>query len=175
MGMNRKQRYEQLVRDYGGDMYRVALWLSRDPAIADDVVQEAYARAWKSIDKLKDIHAAKSWLLTIVRREHARLYERKRLETVDMDDVILEAPQDSDPAQRDTIRTLRLAISQLDDKYRLPLVMQVFGGYSCQEIADELDCSTSAVMTQLFRARQKLKVALTDDSDNGQGVVHELY
>ncbi len=175
MGMNAKRLYEQLVRDHGPDLYRVALWLCRDPALADDLVQETYTRAWKSIHKLRDPAAARSWLLTILRREHARLYERKRLETVNMDDVVLEAPEDADPARRDQLRTLRRAISRLDDKYRLPLVMQVFGGYSCQEIADKLGCSTSAVMTQLFRARQKLKTALTEETDQGQGVVHELF
>ena len=53
----------------------------------EDVVQETLIRAWKSREELKDPAAARPWLLTIVRREHARLFERKRLHTVDVDEV----------------------------------------------------------------------------------------
>ncbi len=69
------------------DMYRYAAWLSRDKATAEDVVQEALLRAWKSLDSLRDDKAAKPWLLTIVRRENARYFERRRLETVDIDNL----------------------------------------------------------------------------------------
>ena len=70
------------------DLLRFAHWLARDRAIAEDIVQESLLRAWRSRDALKDASAARPWLLTIVRREHARLYERKRLELVPMDDVV---------------------------------------------------------------------------------------
>ena len=49
---------------------------------------------------------------------------------------------------------------RLEPKYREPLLLQVLGGFSCEEIAGELKLTSAAVMTQLFRARQKLKVAL---------------
>jgi RNA polymerase sigma-70 factor (ECF subfamily) len=68
-------------------MYRYAAWLCRDKAIAEDVVQEALLRAWKSLDALRDDDAAKPWLLTIVRRENARYFEKRRLETVDIDNL----------------------------------------------------------------------------------------
>ncbi|MGB5334490.1 MAG: sigma factor, partial [Woeseiaceae bacterium] len=76
----RKRRFDELVTVYHADMYRYAAWLCRDRAIAEDVVQEAMLRAWKSLDALRDAAAAKPWLLTIVRRENARYFERKRLE-----------------------------------------------------------------------------------------------
>ena len=83
----RRQRFDSLVAVYYPDMFRYAAWLCRDKAIAEDVVQEALLRAWKSLDALRDEAAAKHWLLTIVRRENARFFERKRLETVDIDDL----------------------------------------------------------------------------------------
>src|SRR5258708_12844591 len=61
------------------DLLRFAHWLARDRAIAEDIVQEALLRAWRSRDALKDPSAARPWLLTIVRPEHARLYERHPL------------------------------------------------------------------------------------------------
>jgi len=72
----RRQRFDQIVGVFHQDMYRYAAWLSRDKAIAEDVVQEALLRAWKSLDALRDDSSAKQWLLTIVRRENARYFER---------------------------------------------------------------------------------------------------
>jgi len=142
-----------------GDLLRFAQWLARDRSIAEDIVQEALLRAWRSRDALKDPAAARAWLLTIVRREHARLYERKRLELVSLDDA-LDVP-DSAPvpgADSDQL-TLRYAIMKLPIEYREPLVMQALGGFSTEEIARELELTTTAVLTRLFRARQKLRSA----------------
>ena len=139
------------------DMYRYAAWLSRDPGIAEDVVQEALLRAWKSLDALRDDGAAKQWLLTIVRRENARYFERKRLETVDIDD--LTPAQTGMLAETDNsdLKEMREAIYKLDDDYREPLVLQVLMGHSTKEIAELMGINPGAVLTRLHRARIKLK------------------
>ena len=98
----RRQRFDQIVGVYQQDMYRYAAWLCRDRVIAEDVVQEAMLRAWKSLDSLRDDLAAKPWLLTIVRRENARYFERKRLETVDIDNLT---------ASQSALLAVRLAIT----------------------------------------------------------------
>lgn len=141
------------------DLLRFAHWLARDRAIAEDIVQESLLRAWRYRDALKDPSAARPWLLTIVRREHARLYERKRLELVSLDDVV-ETPAEH-PAEEadDDLFALRHAIMKLPLDYREPLVLQVVGGFSTDEIAQELSLSTTAVLTRLFRARNKLRVS----------------
>jgi RNA polymerase sigma-70 factor, ECF subfamily len=147
---------ERLFATLRPELLRFAWWLARDRAIAEDVVQEAMLRAWRSREALKDPAAARGWLLTIVRREHARLYERKRLEIVDLDEVI--AAEDTQlAAESDELVGLRLAITQLPDDYRIPLVMQVLGGFTTDEIAQELALSTPAVLTRLFRARNRLR------------------
>ncbi len=139
------------------DLLRFAQWLSRDRAIAEDVVQESLLRAWRSREALKDPSAARPWLLTIVRREHARLYERKRLELVPLDDVT--ETHASPAAEPDgELFALRHAIMKLPLEYREPLVLQVIGGLTTEEIAQELALSSTAVLTRLFRARNKLRV-----------------
>jgi RNA polymerase sigma-70 factor, ECF subfamily len=140
------------------DLLRFAHWLARDRAIAEDIVQEALLRAWRSRDALKDPSAARPWLLTIVRREHARLYERKRLELVSLDDVVEThaSPGVSEPGGE--LFALRHAIMRLPIEYREPLILQVLGGFSTEEIARELALSATAVLTRLFRARNKLRV-----------------
>ena len=147
---------ERLFEALRPELLRFAWWLARDRAVAEDVVQEALLRAWRSRDSLKDPAAARGWLLTIVRREHARLYERKRLEITDLDEVIA-AEDPTLGAEGDELVGLRLAITQLPDEYRVPLVMQVLGGFTTEEIARELTLSTAAVLTRLFRARNRLR------------------
>ena len=83
----RRRRFDELVTVFHQDMYRYAAWLSRDRTIAEDVVQEALLRAWKSLDSLREDASAKHWLLTIVRRENARYFERRRLDTVHVDNL----------------------------------------------------------------------------------------
>ncbi len=153
----RRQRFDRTVAVYHQDMYRYAAWLSRDKVIAEDVVQEALLRAWKSLDALRDDTAAKPWLLTIVRRENARYFERKRLETVDIDD--LSASQEALLAEQpdEELDDLRQALYELDDDYREPLVLQVLMGYSTSEIAEQMGLKQGAVLTRLHRARAKLK------------------
>ena len=140
------------------DLLRFAHWLARDRAIAEDIVQESLLRAWRSRDALKEPGAARAWLLTIVRREHARLYERKRLELVPLEDVV-ETQASPGLAEPDgDLFTLRHAIMRLPLEYREPLVLQVVGGFSTEEIARELALTPTAVLTRLFRARNKLRV-----------------
>ncbi|HYL02832.1 MAG TPA: sigma-70 family RNA polymerase sigma factor [Steroidobacteraceae bacterium] len=146
-----------LLESLRPELLRFAHWLARDRSIAEDIVQETLLRAWRSRDALKDPAAARPWLLTIVRREHARLYERKRLELVCFDDVV-EIPDSARTAAPDgELLTMRYAIMKLPLEYREPLVLQVLGGFSAEEIARELSLSTSAVLTRLFRARNKLR------------------
>jgi RNA polymerase sigma-70 factor, ECF subfamily len=148
----------QLFESLRPDLLRFAHWLARDRALAEDIVQESLLRAWRSRDALKDPGAARAWLLTIVRREHARLYERKRLELVSLDEA-LETPAGPRLAEPDdNLLTLRHAIMRLPIDYREPLVLQVLGGFSTEEIARELTLSSTAVLTRLFRARNKLRV-----------------
>jgi len=153
----RRQRFDEYVGVYHQDMYRYAAWLSRDKSIAEDVVQEALLRAWKSLDALREKSSAKQWLLTIVRRENARYFERKRLETVDIDN--LSASQAALLAEQpdEELDDMRLAIYELDDDYREPLVLQVLMGFSTKEIAEQMGLKQGAVLTRLHRARTKLK------------------
>ena len=138
-------------------MYRYAAWLRRDRAIAEDVVQEALLRAWKSLDALRDDAVAKQWLLTIVRRENARYFERRRLDTVDVDNLTPSQEALLAEAPDEQLDELREAIYGLDDDYREPLVLQVLMGYSTNEIAEQMGLKQGAVLNRLHRARLKLK------------------
>jgi RNA polymerase sigma-70 factor (ECF subfamily) len=154
---DRRKKFDRIVAVFHMDMYRYAAWLSRDKSIAEDVVQEALLRAWKSLDALREDAAAKQWLLTIVRRENARYFERRRLETVDIDNLTATQSALLAEAPNEELNDLREAIYGLEDEYREPLVLQVLMGYTTNEIAELMGLKQGAVLTRLHRARLKLK------------------
>ncbi len=153
----RRLKFDRVVAVYHPDMYRYAVWLCRDRAIAEDVVQEALLRAWKSLDALRDEASSKHWLLTIVRRENARYFERRRLETVDIDNLTASQAALLAEEPDEALDELRQSIFELDDDYREPLVLQVLMGYSTSEIGELMGLKQGAVLTRLHRARLKLK------------------
>jgi RNA polymerase sigma-70 factor (ECF subfamily) len=158
-----RRRFAELIEPLRTDVYRFALWLARDRQVAEDVLQETLLRAWRSLDSLQDTQAAKHWLLTIARREHARLFERKRHQTVNLDDLVTVESQvlaSEKDSPDDEVHTVRRAIMQLDDEYREPLVLQVLMGYSTEEIATHMNLNQGAVLTRLFRARNRLRAQL---------------
>jgi RNA polymerase sigma-70 factor (ECF subfamily) len=168
-GKDRQHRFSELCTALRPDLFRFAFWLSRDRSIAEDVVQETLLRAWRALDDLKDDRAVRHWLFTIARREHARLYERKRLDLVDLDAWLhREEPLLAAPDERE-LADLRRAIFRLEDDYREPLVLQVMLGYTTEEIAQHMGLSTGAVLTRLFRARNRLRKAFAEGDTDRTG------
>lgn len=167
----KRRKFDDLARALSDDLFRFALWLCRDPALAQDLVQETFLRAWRAMDSLQSPDAAKSWLLTILRREYARTFERKRHPTTDLDNVDVAAEGILGPEEDAEQITLQRAVVALEEKYREPLLLQVLMGMSIKEIAGQLELSESAVMTRVFRARAKLKENLltTEDTENHRG------
>ena len=96
-------------------------------------------------------------LLTIVRRENARYFERRRLETVDIDNLTASQAALLAEGPDEELNDLRESIFELDDDYREPLVLQVLMGYSTTEIGEMMGLKQGAVLTRLHRARLKLK------------------
>lgn len=170
---SRQAKFNRLAEAYGADLYRYAMWICGNDALAKDLVQETFLRAWKALDKLNDIKAAKSWLITILRREFARTFERKVPKFTDLENVVVVDDRELEPEDRMELGLLRQGIMKLAPKYREPLLMQVVLGYSCEEISEALKISKSAVMTQLFRAREQLKLSLQRDGVTGN--VHGLF
>ena len=168
----KERKFDALLGVYYQDLYRFAYWLGKDEHMAKDLVQEAYLRAWRAIDSLKDEKAAKSWIFTILRREFARQFEKKIPVLNSLDDMVLDIEDNTQHSPEDLmdINITRQAMLDLEPKYAEPLMLQVIGGFSCDEIAEQLDISPSAVMTQLFRARKQLTTHLNRESKIGNKI-----
>ena len=148
-------RFEALVRAYSAELYRYGYWLCRDRFTAEDLVQETFARAWNAWSTLREEKAIRNWLYTILRNEHARLYERKRLDVVD--DFDLDSIEDRKLASISPELEMREALHALPEGYREPLLLQVLGGFTCEEIATIMNTTPGAIMTRLSRARLALR------------------
>jgi RNA polymerase sigma-70 factor (ECF subfamily) len=157
-----KQKYQSLVNQYHGDLFRYAYWLTGDKHTAEDILQETFLRAWRAIDQLNETQAAKSWLITILRRENARRFERKQFHLVDIDTVqVVDESNDNESTQQH--RQLHRAITMLATEYREPLMLQIIAGFSGEEIASLLNLNKNTVMTRLFRAKKQLTLIMNSD------------
>ena len=65
----RQLAFDALVRRLSPELYRFAYWLCKSRALAQDILQECYLRAWRSSEDLRDVNSAKAWMMTILRRE----------------------------------------------------------------------------------------------------------
>lgn len=157
----RRRAFETLVRAHAPDLYRYAYWLCRDRFLAEDLVQETFARAWKAWDSLRREESGKAWLFSILHHEHARLYEKKRLETeaLDPQEALAGVERDMEAGI-----SLRAALERLPEGYREPLLLQVLGGFSCAEIGALLSLSEANVMQRVSRARKALRSLLEQDA-----------
>jgi RNA polymerase sigma-70 factor (ECF subfamily) len=152
---SKAREFEALVRAYSAELYRYGYWLCRDRFTAEDLVQETFARAWSAWSALRDEKAARNWLYTILRNEHARLYERKRLDIAD--DFDLDSIEDRKLRAISPELEMREALHALPASYREPLLLQVLGGFTCEEIATIMGTTPGAIMTRLSRARLALR------------------
>ena len=157
-GAARNNEFETVVRAYANDVFRYLYWLCRDRTVAEDLSQETFARAWAAWETQRDEKALKAWLFTIARNEHARMYERKRVDVdpdVELDTLVSNAA--SDPGLAIDVRR---AFGMLPDAYREPLLLQVLGGLSSAEIAATMMSTEEAVNMRLSRARKTLRTLL---------------
>lgn len=166
--VSKQRRYDSLVRALHADIFRYGYWLCGDKHVAEDITQETFLRAWRSLESLKDDKAAKAWLITILRRENARRFERKQFNYSDVEQDSLEDHISSSSEEQAEQHLIRRQIAKLEIEYREPLLLQIIGGFSGEEIAGILELNRNTVMTRLFRARNQLKDVLEQPKVRGQ-------
>ena len=164
--MNLRQTYGELARKYSADIYRFAFRLCGNRDVAEDLVQETYYEAWKSIANLKDPNAGKSWLLQILRYRYSHfLRDQKRnpmknASEEEMDTIAGETDFDLSILNHDEL--LQKALDSLDQIHKEIFLLVFLEGMSCREVAEKLDLPLGTVLSRIHRARIILRKSLKD-------------
>ena len=175
----RRSRFEAQVLPHLDAAYRYARWLARSPSDADDVVQEATLRAYRSFDDLRHTDA-KAWLLTIVRNCHfTASKQRQRRNLVPLPEEHEQGPElvattpDPETAaiDRDQQRTLQRLMSTLPEEHREVLLLREVEDMDYREIAEVTRLPIGTVMSRLARARASLRTRWLEDN---AGVMHGM-
>ncbi|MGO9804361.1 MAG: sigma-70 family RNA polymerase sigma factor [Steroidobacteraceae bacterium] len=165
---DKRTRFEAQVLPHMDAAYRLARWLCRSPGDADDVVQEAFLRAFRAFDSLRGSDA-RAWLLAIVRNCHLSALaagRRRALEPLGEQHegearAAATAPHpdpERDTMQRDERRALERLIAALPAEHREVLLLRELGDMSYREIATVTAVPIGTVMSRLARARAALKL-----------------
>jgi RNA polymerase sigma-70 factor (ECF subfamily) len=168
--------YAQLVDEHSGKVYRLALRMMGNEADAEDVLQETFLSAFKSIDRFEARSSLSTWLYRIA--SNAALMRLRRFEP---DQVSVDEPVERDdgdllPRQffdfcclpeedllRDEARAeMDRAVDELPSTLRSVFILRDIQGLSTEETADSLNLSVSAVKSRLMRARLKLRERLSE-------------
>ncbi len=163
--------FEILMRRYNQRLYRVARAILRNDAEAEDVMQDAYVRAYRHLDQFEHRAQFSTWLTRIAVHEAlARLRRSRRFEVLDtVADGEGEAGGGFVSSARDPKRQmfdtemktlLETAVAALPQEYRTVFVLREVEGMSTAETAEALELSEEAVKTRLHRARAMLQTAL---------------
>jgi RNA polymerase sigma-70 factor (ECF subfamily) len=167
--------YAQLVEEHASKIYRLALRMMGNEADAEDVLQETFLSAFKSIDRFESRSSLSTWLYRIA--SNAALMRLRRVEPdqVSVDEPIERDDGDAVPRQlfdfcclpeevllRDEARAeMDRAVEELPPSLRSVFVLRDIEGLSTEETANALDLSISAVKSRLMRARLKLRERLS--------------
>ena len=147
--------WENLFRKYYNEALLYVFSFCHNRALAEDLVQEAYVRAIRSIDEEKN--SFKFWLFKVCRNLYFdTLRKNKKVEAITSDMPSNESLVD-DVIQKDEYRALYKAISLLKDDFREIVRLYYFDSMSVKEIASIVDESVDNVKIKLYRARLKLK------------------
>ncbi len=156
-------------------MYGVALRLTRSPADAEDLVQDAVLRAYRFFDRYEPGTNAKAWLLriltnTFINRHRRKVREREVMEegegrlagerTVGADMLRRLGDPAGETERRLLATEIRIALEQLSEEQRLMVVLADVEGLSYREIAEVVGCPIGTVMSRLHRARKRLQSVL---------------
>jgi RNA polymerase sigma-70 factor (ECF subfamily) len=149
-------RFHELYERYARDVYRFALYLSGDPALADDITSETFIRVWSSPEPVR-LATVKAYLLTIARNLWL-IERRRRVRYQSLDDTIPDSGQGvlRQVEVKDELDRVLHALREIPEVDRAALLMRVDEGLPYEEIAAALGMPVTTVKVKVHRARLKL-------------------
>ena len=151
----------ELYDRFGRIAYGLALRILRDPALAQDAVQDAFLGAWRTAAAFNpELGKASTWLLTMVHRravDLVRREDRRRAEPLDDIPVASGEATDEEAAVREERRRVQAALAQLPPDQREALELAYYGGLSQSELAERLGVPLGTVKSRMFAGLGKLR------------------
>lgn len=156
-----REAFDEWVRQTHRTVYQLVFRMVGRRAESEEIVQEAYLRAWHGMKRLRDPAVSLGWLCRIARNCAVDTRRRKQLPITYLEDDELLAPDALDDpeqqlAQIEANRQVRDAVSRLGEKHRLVLFLREVDELSYEEMAAALGCPVGTVESRLFRARKAL-------------------
>ncbi|MEL6984069.1 MAG: RNA polymerase sigma factor [Actinomycetota bacterium] len=157
----------QLVTEHGDAIFRLALSVVRDRALAEDVAQETLVKAWLALPTFRGDSSLRGWVLRIAHNTAVSTLRRRRAVVVDPHDfpeepIQIERSVESRVMSGAAMDDFVEALDTLDELSRSIVVLRELDGMSYEEIADVLDIPMPTVKTRLLRARRRLGNALRE-------------
>ncbi len=156
----------RLVEEYYDSLYRYGYRLTGSSADAEDLTQETFIKAQLHLSRLREPDRVRPWLFSILRNAYLHRVRAERrqshcsLEGVgDLAEPLPEPLPDIDPEQ------LQLALNELPEVYRTPIILFYFEGFGYREIAEQMDLPIGTVMSRLARAKAHLRARLIPSSE----------
>jgi RNA polymerase sigma-70 factor (ECF subfamily) len=152
---------------YMDGLYGYAIVLTRNAAVAADLVQETYVRAMEPMGRPREDSDVKAWLYTILRNIGLNQVRQQRTRSrlpadENTADLVIETAKDPDAlhVSNAEVERVREALMRLPLEFREIILLREYGDLSYQEIATLLDCSPATVMSRMATARSKLRTLL---------------
>jgi RNA polymerase sigma-70 factor (ECF subfamily) len=162
----------RFVRAYYQDVYRYLLYLTGHTETAEDLTQETFVQAWRSLHTLGDRAHLRTWLHRIAHREFLQALRSHRRVLAQGMMVSLEEVADlSEPRAAELTKAaeLRVMIGRLPTEEREMVVLHYLEGYNSEEIADIMGVPAGTVRYRLYEARARLRSALSEEEPGDRG------
>lgn len=158
----RRELYDRLVNEHAAELYRFAVRLCGRRDVAEDLLQETFYEAWKSITSLRDPSRSRAWIYQILR--HCYSHWRRKTSSRSQETVSLQ-DWDASPAEilewgspsLGEEEMLQKALERLHESYRETFLMVYLAGFTCQEAAQVLKIPLGTVLSRIHRARMFLR------------------
>lgn len=150
--------FADLVQVYQNNMYRLAKSIVRKDCDAEDAVSNAVYKAYRSINTLQKKDSFKSWILKIVSNESLMLLRKNKKVVIMKEPLNENIPERAVP---DSDYDIWNTVQQIEDKYRVIVVLFYYEDLSVKQIGEILNLNENTVKVRLHRARNLLKQELT--------------
>ena len=155
----------QILEEHAPTMYRVALSIVRDRALAEDVVQDSLMKAWQAAGSFRGDSSLRAWALRIAHNTAISTLRKRREELRDpamLPERGTTTTLDRQVQGKMMVNELWTALDTLDELSRTIVVLREVEGFTYEDIADALELPLPTVKTRLFRARKALSAELKD-------------